>query len=100
VERLRRAGKDVRITEFANVHHAYDMAVLSEPKTYPELQNFGGCFLEERTRGSLVNADTGKPVSATDACVSRGATMGYDPNAHAATRKAVRELVLNTLLNP
>ena len=100
VERLRRAGKDVRITEFAGAHHGYDMAVLSEPKNYPDLQNYAGCFFEERTRGNFVNADTGKPVSATDACVSRGATLGYDPNAYAATRKAVRELVLKTLLNP
>ena len=100
VERLRRTGWDVRMTEFPGAHHGYDMAVLSEPKTYPDLQNFGGCFLEERTRGALVNADTGKPVSASDACVSRGATLGYDPNAYAATRKAVRELVLKTLLNP
>ena len=100
VERLRRAGNDVRLTEFTGAYHGYDMAVLSEPKTYPDLQNFGGCFLEERTRGALVNADTGKPVSASDACVSRGATLGYDPNAYAATRKAVRELLLKTLLNP
>jgi dienelactone hydrolase len=100
VERLRRAGRDIQITEYSGAHHGYDMAVLSEPRNYPELQNFGGCFFEERPRGTLVNADTGKPVSATDACVSRGATLGYDPSAYAATRKAVRELMLKILLNP
>ncbi len=93
VDRLRSAGKDVELTEFPGAHHAFDMAILSTPARYPDLVNFGGCILEERPGGKLVNPATGLPVNATDACASRGATLGYDAQATAGTKKAVKQFL-------
>jgi hypothetical protein len=40
------------------------------------------CRLVERPRGEILNAETGQPFRFTDACVSRGTTVGYDPEAY------------------
>jgi len=40
-------------------------------------------LLEEGQGGEIVNVTTGLPFSASDACVSLGATLGYDANATA-----------------
>jgi hypothetical protein len=51
--------------------------------------NFAGCFAEEAADGQLVNRATGQPLTAGDACVTRGANISYDHRAH---RDAVRQV--------
>ena len=69
------------------------MVILSTPARYPDLVNFAACIQQERPDGGLVNAATGKPVTANDTCVSRGATLGYDAEATVNTKRAVTQFL-------
>jgi dienelactone hydrolase len=96
VERLRRAGKDVQIAEYVGAHHDFDSPSGLLPRHLPGLQNFSRCVFEERQEAQLVNRDTGQPVSVSDPCVSRGATIGPDPAAYRAALQAVKALPVGT----
>lgn len=92
-ERLRRAGKDVQLIEYAGAHHGFDRA---NPRYLPQAQNGRRCFREERPGGVMVNRDTGQRASFNDPCISRGATVGYDPRAYEEALKAVRAFLRAT----
>ena len=72
VERLRRAGADAQITEYAGAHHGFDRPGDAPVRRNPREQNASRCFWEERPEGQLVNRDTGQPFSLSDPCVVRG----------------------------
>jgi dienelactone hydrolase len=93
VERLRRAGKDAQITEYAGAHHGFDRARAAPPFRMPRAQAARHCFWEERPEGELVNRDTGLPFSVADPCVVRGVTVGPDPAAYRDALQAVKALV-------
>ena len=92
VERLRKAGKDVELTEYAGAHHGFD-----NPRAAPvrrlETRPRGDCLLQEEPLGRIVNRDTGQPLTADDACVGGGATLGYDARAHAKAIADVKEVL-------
>jgi dienelactone hydrolase len=93
VERLRRAGKDVQLIEYAGAHHGFDHAA---PRYLPQVQSGRRCSLEERPGGIIVNRDTGQRFSFNDPCISRGATVGYDPRAYEEALKAVKAFLTAT----
>src|SRR5262245_37174942 len=93
VERLRRAGADAQITEYAGAAHGFDRPGAGPPRRYPREQNASRCPWEERPEGQLVNRDTGHPFSLDDPCVVRGGTMGPDPAAYEKALAAVKALV-------
>jgi hypothetical protein len=45
----------------------------------------------------IVNRETERPFAFTDACVSRGETQGYDPQAHHQAVAAVTAFLAKTL---
>lgn len=92
VERLKRAGKNVQLTEYDGAHHGFDNPG-SPPRLLPQAQTPASCLLDEKPMGRLVNRDTGLPFTLNDSCVRRGATAGYDPAAHAQSIKAVKSLL-------
>ncbi len=98
VERLRKAGADVRLTEFPGAHHVFDWAMLKAPVQMPQAQTARGCRVEESAEGRLVNAETKQPFTYGDPCVERGVTIAYDAPAAASARTAVKELVTAVLL--
>jgi dienelactone hydrolase len=93
VERLRRAGADAQITEYAGAKHGFDRPSDAPARRNPREQNPSRCFWEERPEGQLVNRDTGQPFSFSDPCVVRGGTSGPDPAAYRAALQAVKALV-------
>jgi dienelactone hydrolase len=97
VERLRQTGKDVQITAYPGARHDFDNALYPPVRSLPDAEVSTRCRREERAGGELINLDTGKPFSVKDACVTHGATVGYDPSAHAEAVKAVRALLTSTL---
>jgi len=99
VERLRKAGADVRLTEFPGAQHVFDWAMLKTPVAMPQAQTTRRCRIEESTEGRLVNSETKLPFTYKDPCVERGVTIAYDPDAAAQARAAVRELVAAVLLS-
>jgi dienelactone hydrolase len=91
VERLQKAGKDIDLTEYAGAHHAFDNP--GTPVRRLETRGRGHCLLQEEPVGRIVNRDTGRPLTANDACIGRGATLGYDAHAHAKTIEDVKALL-------
>jgi dienelactone hydrolase len=93
VERLHHVGKDVQLIEYSGAHHGFDR---SAPRYLLQAQNPSRCLAEERPGGVLVNRDTGQPASFNDPCMSRGATVGYDPRAADGAFQAVRAFLTAT----
>ena len=94
VERLRRAGKDVKLFEYPDAYHAFDAHLLKAPLMLPQAQTGRRCFLEERAGGQIVNRQTGKPFTLDDPCIERGATIAYNAKAHAAALREVRDFLM------
>jgi dienelactone hydrolase len=97
VERLRKADKDVKLTEYPGAHHVFDWPALRSPVKLPQAQTGRHCRTEEAAGGVVVNSETRQPFTFKDPCVERGATIAYDNQAHAEAEKAVRDL-LGTVL--
>ena len=93
VERLREAGADAKITEYAAANHQFDRPGDAPPRRYPNEQNVSRCVWEERPEGQLVNRDSGLPFTLSDPCVVLGGTMGPDPPAYREALRAVKALV-------
>ena len=86
VERLREAGKDATLIEYADAHHSFDNPAIPL-RTLPSVVNPRNCaFVEES--GMLVDAATRGSISFS-ACGSRGASVGYNADAH---RKSVTDV--------
>jgi dienelactone hydrolase len=96
VERLRRAGKDVQLTEYTGAHHAFDNPLYTEPLSLPEAVTTNLCPRKERLGGEIANLETGQPFTWSDACVKRGATVGYDPVATREATNAVKAFLIST----
>lgn len=98
VERLRHAGKDVQLTEYADAHHAFDSSMLKTPVKLPQAQTTRRCQLEEAADGQIINSQTKQPFTYSDPCVELGPTVAYNAQAHSEAQKAVRELVTAVLM--
>jgi dienelactone hydrolase len=97
VGRLRKAGKDVQLTEYLEAHHVFDWSALKSPVRLAQAQTARHCRTEETANGIVVNSETKQPFTNRDPCVERGATIAYNSQAHAEAQKAVRD-VASTLL--
>lgn len=93
VERLRKAGKDVVLTEYPDAQHVFDGATLKVPVKLEKAQTTRQCRLREVEGGRIVNSQTGQTFTYQDSCVERGVTIAYDPNALAQAQKAVKDIV-------
>ena len=99
VERLRSAGRDVQLSEYPNVPHAFDNPLRSRtPSVLKNAQTVRRCLIREEATGQLINAATRQPFSYKDACVERDPHVGYDPAATQAARQSVKDL-LKTVFN-
>ena len=96
VERLRTAGKDVRLFEYAGAHHVFDNPQAGFPRYFPQPQSVRDCPLQEAADGQIINVKTKKPFTYSDWCVERGVTMGYDAGAHARAMVDVTEFLRAT----
>jgi dienelactone hydrolase len=96
VERLRRAGKNVQLTEYAGASHVFDNPLYSPPLFLADAVTTNRCPREERPGGEIVNAGTSQPFGWSDPCVARGATVGYDAVATAEATKSVKAFLAET----
>ena len=94
VERLRRAGSDAEIATYPGAHHGFDNVSNPGLTRIPDVPTGANCTLEETPLGTIVNVDTGRRLSLEDKCIGKGLIAGYDPAADAATKAAVKALLI------
>ena len=64
VERLRKAAKDITLTEYPGAHHVFDNPALKNPVKLPQAQTTRRCpLLEEAPDGRIVNSQTKQPFT-------------------------------------
>jgi dienelactone hydrolase len=99
VDRLKKAGKDISLHEYADAHHVFDNPALKTPVKVAQAQTTRRCLpLEESPEGRIVNSQTKQPFTyAGDPCVERGATLAYHAQAHAEALRVIKEFVIATL---
>jgi dienelactone hydrolase len=97
VERLRRAGKDVQLTEYAGAAHTFDARANATPRQLPNAQTVRNCKLREDSEGSITNVVTQQHFTYADPCVERGVTIAYDARAQGAAQKAVGDFLASLL---
>lgn len=91
VERLKAAGRDVQLTEYANAAHAFDNPLGAQPAAVsPKFESARECKIREEPEGVVINAETKQPFSYKDACVVHGPHLGYDPVATQAAIASVK----------
>lgn len=86
VERLQKAGKDAALIEYADAHHSFDNPGISL-RRLPSVFSTRNCTFMEQD-GRIVDTETRDSIFYS-ACWSRGASVGYNADAH---RKAVRDI--------
>jgi dienelactone hydrolase len=93
VERLKKAGADVTLTEFPDAHHGYDWIEFPNPVLLAQAPTVRNCIVEEGTNGQLTNSKTGKPFDLTDPCLEKGWHFVYNAAASEATLQSVKQLL-------
>ena len=80
VARLRNAGNDVALFEYAGAKHWFDNADLANRQTATGFLNYSNCtFLEQDDR--IIDATTGGLAGAGSPCVVSEGSFGYNPAA-------------------
>jgi dienelactone hydrolase len=93
-ERLRAAGADIATSAFEGAHHGFDNVSNPDMIRVADVPTGADCALEETAAGEVVNVDTGRPLSLADKCIGKGLVAGYNPAADAATKAAVKALLI------
>ena len=96
VIRLKSAGADIRLTEYPNTDHAYDLAILSPPLQLERAESTRNCLLKEGDNGQILNIQTDAVFTSHDSCLERGTHVGFNYASYEATRVAVREFLIAT----
>ncbi len=96
VQRLRRAGKDVQLTEYPGANHAFDNPNFITATPAPQGQTMRHCTLEEKPLGTIIVQGTERLFTFSDPCVERGVTIGYSAQAHSEATRAVGEFLRTT----
>ena len=99
VSRLKPAGVDIALTEYADSQHGFDSPTSPPLLAVPKAQSTRNCRLKEGPGGTLVDADTGQPyLLKTAPCVAIGAHVGHNAQATEAARADVMAFLTSTLL--
>ncbi len=98
VARLKPAGVDVTLTEYADSQHGFDSPTTPRLVEVPKAQSTRNCRLKEGPNGTLLEAETGQPYAIrTSACVAVGAHVGHNPQATEAVRADVMAFLVGAL---
>ena len=93
-DRLRAAGRDVKLVEYPDAHHSYDNPLGSKvPAVFRDAQSTRDCILKEETRGVIINAQTGQPCTYKDPCIALNPHTGFNDAAATATRNEVKAIL-------
>ena len=91
--RLKAAGRDVELTEYADAQHGFDTPLGPPVVVAKGAQTVRACTIKEGPAGVLVNTATGAPFAYTDACVQLDPHVGRNAAAATAAQAAVGDFV-------
>jgi dienelactone hydrolase len=102
VERLRTFGQDVALIEYPGARHAFDIRTLPPARAQQDVISGRNCVYVERERGAfeIMYRDTGQPAPSSEACLSRGITVSYQPRARQQAVQDVKALLSATFAMP
>jgi dienelactone hydrolase len=90
--RVKDAGGDLQIIEYANAHHAFDNPLGNRtPTPVANGQTDRNCSIEERTNGALINKSTGVAFTYKDTCVQLNPNTAFHAEASPQAHKAVAD---------
>lgn len=92
VDRLKTAGADAGIFEYAGAHHSFDNPAITRAIKLPAALTSRKCVITERPAGIFTSAD-GQRYGAKDPCIERGTTVAHSAAALAAARGHVVALL-------
>ena len=97
-ERLKKAGREIEITEYPNAQHAFDSPLLpTTPIVAKDYQTVRNCTIRERAAWHLNKCpDAAGFFSYADPCVELNPHVGSDPEAATDARAAVGAFLKNT----
>jgi dienelactone hydrolase len=97
VQKLRKTGADITLTEYPGVYHGFDSIEPPQPMFIPGAVSLRDCELVEGEGGVMLEGKTGKPFDIKNSlCIKKGAHVGYNEAAAARTQDAVKEFLLAT----
>jgi acetyl esterase/lipase len=100
VARVRAAGGQIELHEFPGAQHIFDWPMLARPLVLQGARSHKGALLEERTRGELVERDTGLPAEQSRERFGLNPTVAYDAPSFERARTLVRGIVQHVLQSP
>jgi dienelactone hydrolase len=95
VERLTKVGKDVKLIEYADAHHAFDNPNFRKPIIVKGAPTTRRCQLMESDDHQILNRDTQKPFTYKDACVEKDTTVAYNETANSQAHLLIRDFFTN-----
>jgi len=90
VDRLSKAGRDIRLVEYPDAHHVFDAPAFKEPRKISGAATTRRCQMAEGDNGVVLNQETKQPFRYDDACVEKGPTVAYQEAAGTQARAYVR----------
>jgi dienelactone hydrolase len=92
-ERLKAAGHDVQVAEYATAPHAFDNPLGPVPAAVvANAQTIRRCIVEEPA-GVLISASTRQPFTYKDPCVKLNPCVGYDAVSTETAKRSVKEFL-------
>jgi len=92
IDRLKTAGADAGIFEYAGAHHSFDNPTITRVIKLPTALTSRKCVITERPAGIFSTAD-GQRYGAKSTCIERGTTVAHSAAALAAARGHVAALL-------
>jgi dienelactone hydrolase len=93
VERLTNAHKDVKLIEYPDTYHVFDAPAYRTPAVLKGATTTRRCQLVEGDDHQIINRETQKPFTYTDACVEKDPTIAYNEAASSKARIFVRDFL-------
>lgn len=94
LERPTKAGKDVKLIEYADAHHAFDNPNFRKPIIVKGAPTTRRCQLMESDDHQILNRATQKPFSYKDACVEKDTTVAYNEAANNQAHVLIRDFFI------
>lgn len=91
VGRLKSAGKDVKLIEYPDAHHAFDNPNFRKPIIVKGAPTTSRCQLMESDDHQILNRETQKPFTYKDACVERDTTVAYSDASNSRAHVVIRD---------